>query len=225
MNIIVTGAGKGIGFEIVKQLSSNKDHHIIGISRDVFQLKSLPDNVTSYRYDLTQLPSDELTDIVRTVFDDGVDILINNAGLLINKPYHLLTNTDFDQMMIVNLKAPHLLIQSLLPLFNPKAHIVNISSMGGFQGSSKFAGLSLYSTFKGALCTLTECLAEELKTHEISVNALCLGAVETEMLKQAFPNYTAPKTASDMAKYIVNFALEGNSYFNGKIIPVSSTTP
>ena len=225
MNIIVTGAGKGIGFELVKLFSANQDHHIIGISRDISKLEQLPDNVTSYSFDLEKLPSEDLTDIVNTLFEDGIDILINNAGFLVNKPYHQLTELDFNQMMTVNLKAPHLMIQSLLSQFKKGAHVVNISSMGGFPGSSKFPGLSLYSTFKGALCSLTECLAEELKEQQISVNALCLGAVQTEMLNQAFPGYQAQNSPEEMAKYIVDFATTGAKYFNGKIIPVSSTTP
>jgi NAD(P)-dependent dehydrogenase (short-subunit alcohol dehydrogenase family) len=97
--------------------------------------------------------------------------------------------------------------------------------MGGVQGSAKFAGLSAYSSSKAALCTLTECLAEELKLENISVNCLALGAVQTEMLSKAFPGYRAPLSASEMAEFIVQFARSGHYYFNGKILPVSSTTP
>lgn len=225
MNIIVTGAGKGIGLELVKLLSADPGNKVLGISRDVRALQSLPDNVIAWSFDLTKLPSVDLTDIVEVSLGGEVDVLINNAGFLVNKPYSELSTLDFDRMMTVNLKAPHLMIQQLLPYFKKGTHIVNISSMGGFAGSAKFPGLSLYSTFKGALCTLTECLAEEFKEREIAVNALCLGAVQTEMFQEAFPGFKAPVTALEIAEYIAGFALNGAKYFNGKVIPVSSSTP
>jgi len=123
--------------------------------------------------------------------------------------------------------GPFLLIQSLLPLMGKKSktHIVNISSMGGFQGSAKFAGLSAYSSSKTALVGLTECLAEELKSTSISINCLAIGAVQTEMLSKAFPGYKAPLKANQMAEYIKEFAVSGSKFYNGKVLPVSSTTP
>ncbi|MEI6348693.1 MAG: SDR family NAD(P)-dependent oxidoreductase [Bacteroidota bacterium] len=225
MNIIITGAGKGIGFEIVTELCKNSNHKIVCISRNIEALIGLSANVIPIAFDLEKLPNLNFYDEVASTLDNKVDILINNAGLLINKPYHEYSLDDFNNMMAVNIRAPHLLIQSLLPYFAAPSHIVNISSMGGFAGSAKFSGLALYSTFKGALCTLSECLAEELKPRQISVNALCLGAVQTEMLSKSFPGYIAPTSAKKMAKYIADFALNGNQFFNGKVIPVASTTP
>jgi NAD(P)-dependent dehydrogenase (short-subunit alcohol dehydrogenase family) len=115
--------------------------------------------------------------------------------------------------------------QALLPALAPNAHIVNISSMGGFQGSLKFAGLAAYSTSKAALCAFTELFAEEYKATGIHMNCLCLGAVQTEMLAAAFPGYIAPTSASQMAHFIADFALNSGAFFNGKIIPVSSSNP
>ena len=89
----------------------------------------------------------------------------------------------------------------------------------------KFPGLAAYSSSKGAVLTLTELLAEEYKEQQISFNALALGAVQTEMLEEAFPGYKAPVSAKEMADYIFNFAVTGNKFFNGKIIQVSSSTP
>ena len=104
-------------------------------------------------------------------------------------------------------------------------HIVNISSMGGVNGTSKFAGLSAYSSSKGALSTLTECLAEELKPENIRVNALAIGAVDTMMLREAFPGYKADVTASEMAKHIISFSTAQPLLYNGKVIQVSNSTP
>ena len=97
--------------------------------------------------------------------------------------------------------------------------------MGGFQGSAKFKGLSIYSAAKGALNILTECLAEEFNEVGIKVNSLALGSVNTEMLQQAFPGYKAMVQPQEMALYIKNFAETAHHYLNGKIIPVSLTTP
>ena len=105
------------------------------------------------------------------------------------------------------------------------SHVVTISSMGGIQGSVKFAGLSAYSSSKGAVITLSELLAEEYKEDGIAFNVLALGSVNTEMLQEAFPGYEAPLSAKEMADYIYNFALTGNKYYNGKVLQVSATTP
>jgi NAD(P)-dependent dehydrogenase (short-subunit alcohol dehydrogenase family) len=154
-----------------------------------------------------------------------IDILINNAGFLVNQPFQKISSVDFDQTFDINIKSPFFLCQTLLPLMHSETHIVNISSMGGFQGSAKFNGLSVYSASKGALAILTECMAEELKENGIKVNCLALGAVQTEMLSEAFPGYAAPLKPFEMAEFIVDFAINGNKYFNGKIIPVTLSNP
>ena len=102
-----------------------------------------------------------------------------------------------------------------------KTHIINIGSYGGFQGSTKFSGLSAYSSSKAALANLTECLAEEFKNFNIAVNCLALGAVQTEMFQKAFPGFSAQSTPGQMAQFIADFALNGHKYFNWKIIPVT----
>jgi len=105
------------------------------------------------------------------------------------------------------------------------SHIVNISSMGGFQGSAKYAGLSYYSASKAALACLTECLANEFKEYGISMNCLALGSVQTEMFEEAFPGYKAPVDVKQMAEFISGFALTGHKFFNGKILPVAVGNP
>ncbi len=224
MNIVITGAGKGIGLELSKLFVEN-NHTTIAISRNINTLKNI-DNpfLRPISFDLTSVDYSDLLEFMSKELG-SVDILINNAGLLVNKNFSNLTDTDFDSIFNTNVKAVFKLTQTLLPSFNKNAHIVNISSMGGVQGSSKFPGLSLYSASKGAVSILTECLAEELKEEHISVNALALGAVQTEMLENAFPGFKAPVSANEMAKYIYEFALTGHKYYNGKVLPVSSSTP
>jgi NAD(P)-dependent dehydrogenase (short-subunit alcohol dehydrogenase family) len=225
-DIIITGAGKGIGFELAKYFAGLNGYRVIGLSRNIDQLKTFQTkNLISVSVDLAAPDASKTINELIELHSLKPGILINNAGLLINKPFVQLQPEDFDRLFATNVKAAFILTQQLMPHFRPNAHIVNIGSMGGFQGSAKFAGLSLYSASKGALSILSECLAEELKDTGIAVNCLALGAAQTEMLQQAFPGYKAPVTASEMASFIAEFAINGNRYFNGKILPVSLSTP
>jgi NAD(P)-dependent dehydrogenase (short-subunit alcohol dehydrogenase family) len=229
MNVVITGASRGVGYELAKKFIQN-GHRVIALARNRKKLQQLNKEVNSERFrflefDLTVSDYNEsLLPFVKKHFDT-VDILINNAGLLINKPLAQLTDEDFDRLFDVNVKSAFKLSREFLPLFSDGAHIVNISSMGGVQGSAKFPGLSLYSASKAALAVLSECLAEELQERNIRVNALALGAVQTEMLAQAFPGYKAPLQAGEMADFITDFALHAPRFFNGKILPVSISTP
>jgi len=234
MNIIVTGASRGIGFEIVKAFSREKESTIIAISRNKERLKNLKTECLSLNSgsNIFPLSFDLEKDSVKSVIKEDisqyfstVDILINNAGVLINKPFENLSDKDFDKLFDVNVKSIFRLVQALLPMFKSNSHIINISSMGGFQGSAKFPGLSLYSASKGALAVLSECMAEEFTDRQIKVNSLALGAVQTEMLEQAFPGYKAPVSPVEMAKFIKDFAINGHKFFNGKVLPVSLSKP
>jgi len=234
MNIIVTGASRGIGRALVLKLSENKDHNIVAVSRNEEKLHSLvkdagtlnpeanvfpvPFDLSGDGYAFTLIP--EILKQFTTV-----DILVNNAGKLVKKPFAELTDQDFDEVFNVNVKSVFRLSRALLANFNQGSHIVNVSSMGGFQGSSKFPGLALYSAAKGAVSVLTEAMAEELKERGISVNCLAYGAVKTEMLAEAFPGYEPPLQAKDMAEYAAWFAVNGHRFYNGKILPVSVSTP
>jgi len=232
MNIIVTGASKGVGFQTVLRLNDNPQNKLVAIARNsdlLTGLKNLakyPENIQTIVFDLRNFSlykSELLKNILLAI--ESVDVLINNAGLLINKSFEAQSEEDFNLQMEVNFKVPFMLTQLLLPYFNTNAHVLNISSMGGVQGSAKFKGLSTYSSSKAALAVLTECLAEEFKDKGIKSNCLALGATQTEMLAEAFPGYIAPMSAVDMGKYVADFAISGHKYFNGKILPVAITTP
>ena len=237
MNIVITGASKGIGHELTKLFAKNENNTVIGIARSENLLKELKDECDSQNFknkfkplvfdieDHEKIKSNLKNEIKRYV--DSVDILINNAGFLVNKPFAETQINDINKTFNINLISPSVIIQSLISLLKLSniKHVVNISSMGGYQGSAKFPGLSFYSASKAALASLTECLAEEYKNDQINFNCLALGAVNTEMLKTAFPNYTAPINPNEMANFIYDFAINGYKYFNGKILPVSLTTP
>jgi len=225
-NIIITGTSRGIGFELA-QLFANANHNVLCLSRNTKTISSLNHSkISVINFDLAQEKDyQKVTDFVTKNWNNQVDILINNAGLLINKSFENLSFENWKKVYEVNVFGVAELIKTTLPFLKPKSHVVTISSMGGIQGSMKFPGLAAYSSSKGAVITLSEVLAEEFKEQQIAFNVLALGAVQTEMLAEAFPDYQAPLTASEMAQYIFEFALTGNKYYNGKTLEVSSTTP
>lgn len=224
-NVIITGTSRGIGFELA-QLFAKEGHNVLALSRNDEPCKNLNlQNVTSISCDISNREQvEETVSFVKNNWTH-VDILINNSGLLINKPFQELTAEDFLNVYKVNVFSVADMTKAMLPFMKKESHVVNISSMGGIQGSMKFPGLAAYSSAKGAVITLTELLAEEYKETGPSFNVLALGAVQTEMLEEAFPGYRAPLTAKEMAVYIINFALTGNQFYNGKILQVSKSTP
>ena len=224
-NVLITGTSRGIGFELAQLFARNK-YNVLAVSRNSIPLKKLNlKNISCISADISEVKGIEKIAMFINERMEHIDILINNAGKLINKPFKELTSSDFMEVYRVNVFAVAELTRQLLPYFSKDSHVVNISSIGGIQGSLKFPGLAAYSSSKGALLTLTELLAEEYKDRHIVFNALALGAVQTEMLEEAFPGYQASVSAKDMAAYIYNFALTGNKFYNGKILQVSSTTP
>ena len=223
-NIIITGTSRGIGYELALQFAKS-GHQVLAISRKTPQELIENPNITCLSIDISSV--DELLQVERFIAQTWkkVDILIHNAGSLLHKPFTQITATEFQNVYKVNVFAVAELTKICIPFMFKGSHVVSISSMGGIQGSLKFAGLSAYSSSKGALITLSELLAEEYKEQGIAFNVLALGAVQTEMLQGAFPGYEAPISAKEMADYIYNFALTGNQFYNGKVLQVSSTTP
>lgn len=222
--IIITGTSRGIGLELVKILAK-QGHSILALSRTVNeQVKAVP-NVHCMSIDLTV--EDDLQQVNSFIIQSwkSVDVIINNAGALLNKPFEQISKEEFEYVYKVNVFGVASLIRCCVPFMHKGGHVITISSMGGIQGSMKFPGLAAYSSSKGAVITLSELLAEEYKEKGIAFNALALGAVQTEMLEEAFPGYQADIQPQEMAQYIADFALSANRYINGKVIQVSTSTP
>jgi NAD(P)-dependent dehydrogenase (short-subunit alcohol dehydrogenase family) len=223
-NIIVTGTSRGIGLELALQLAA-KGHHVLAISRSIPQALLGNENISCLSVDLAhESDLQKVGDYLSSTWKQ-VDAIIHNAGSLLLKPFSETSQTDFESIYKVNVFGVANLTRVALPYLTKGSHVVTISSMGGIQGSLKFPGLAAYSSSKGAVITLSELLAEEYKEQGIAFNVLALGAVQTEMLAEAFPGYQAPISAADMAKYIVDFTLTGNQFYNGKVLEVSSTNP
>ncbi|GMN10989.1 SDR family oxidoreductase [Croceitalea sp. MTPC9] len=223
-NIIITGTSRGIGFELIKQFAS-EGHQILALSRNAKPVSNLElKNVTAFPFDLSDsLDYQKITDFVSNW--GSVDVLINNAGSLLNKPFQETSMEEFEKIYKVNVFGVAEVTRIVLPKMNKSGHVVTVSSMGGVQGSMKFPGLAAYSSSKGAVITLTELWAEEFKETGPSFNVLALGAVQTEMLAEAFPGFEAPTSAEQMASYIKDFALNGQQFYNGKLLQVSNSTP
>jgi NAD(P)-dependent dehydrogenase (short-subunit alcohol dehydrogenase family) len=223
-NIIITGTSRGIGFELALKFA-NAGHQVLAISRKTPQELIANKNINCLSVDFSNESDLEQVEKFLSSTWKQVDAVIHNAGSLICKPFETLTQTDFENVYKVNVFAVANLTRICIPFLQKGSHVVTISSMGGVQGSLKFAGLAAYSSSKGAVITLSELLAEEYKERGIAFNVLALGAVQTEMLEEAFPGYQAPISAEGMATYIYDFTLNGNNYFNGKVLEVSTTNP
>lgn len=227
MNVIITGASRGIGLETAKILA--KEHTVINISRSASKNRQsgiLPIDFDLETGNVAEVLIPEIQNVLKQAGSNSskIDVLINNAATLLKKPFVQLTDADFEKIYKVNVFGIARLTRHILPLMKT-GHVVNISSIGGVQGSVKFPGLSAYSSSKGALITLTECLAEEFKGSGIAFNAVAFGSVQTEMLTQAFPNFKAPVTSAEAGAFLADFALNGHKLFNGKIIQASLSTP
>jgi short-subunit dehydrogenase len=228
MNIVITGCSRGIGLELVKLFS--QQHNVYCLTRNIDPIEKYKNEVGDsnrikfLHFDFESLNTIELNSFLN--IENGIDVLINNAGYLVNETFGQVSESNLRRMYEVNVLGPFRLMQIVIPLLREdNSHVISIGSMGGVQGSVKFPGLSAYSSSKGGMSILTECLAEEYKESNIKFNCLALGAVQTEMLNEAFPGYEASVSAKEMAQYIYGFALNGSRFINGKVISVSNSTP
>lgn len=224
-HIVITGTSRGIGYEMA-QILADQGHQVLALSRNASAIATLEhSNIQCFDFDVTQPADiDKAASFVRSQWGGHLDALINNAGALVNSPFLETSMEDFKQVYEVNVFGVAAITQAMIP-FMKGGHVLTVSSMGGVQGSSKFPGLSAYSSSKGAVITLTELWAEEFKESGPAFNVLAIGAVRTEMLAAAFPGYEPPTTAAQMGRYIADFALNGHELYNGKILPVSNSTP
>ena len=227
MNVIVTGVSKGIGYHTLKELLKDKQiKKVIGISRNINEISlEFKDNnkVDFISFDL-ESKQDDFNILINKIIKkiDKVDILINNAGYLIKKKIEDILEEDLLKVYKINVFSLFYLIQKLIPYFNPESHIVNIGSYGGIPFTAKFPELAIYSTSKGAVTILSELLAVELSKYKININCINLGAVDTDMLKEAYGGNFGyqPK---DIGKFIKNFAIDNKELLNGQVVNVTKT--
>ncbi len=226
--VVITGASRGIGYALALEFDK-RGYFVLATARSEDKLKKLQEDASDrLEYKVLDLSNrEEVSTWADELSKSGrrISHLINNAGALVNKPFADITAEELRHVYEVNVFGVFEFTQRVLPILTSDAHVVNISSMGGFQGSQKFPGLSAYSSSKAAVASLTECLQEEFAETEWTFNALCLGAVQTEMLGEAFPGFKAPTSPEEMAQFIADFAIDGQKFIRGKVLPISSTTP
>ena len=213
--ILVSGSSSGIGLAICEE-AKKMGHSVIGISRNI-NSQATELGIRSYSVDVTN--QNQINELVNNLTSENItiDILINNAGLLIKDKFRDTTDDTFKKVYDVNIFGLANLTRALLPIINTDGQVINISSIGGVNTSKKFPGLSAYASSKGALITLTEVLAEEYRSRP-RFNCLALGSVKTKMLAEAFPGYEAKIMPDEMAKQILDFAFDQNNTRNGEII-------
>ena len=225
--VVIVGASRGIGKALVENFAQIEGFEIVALSRNLDKMQTdfgMLSSVKCIEFDLETAVKKQVEKIFLAI--GKVDFLINNAGFLVNKPFGEITSQELQKSYQINMFGVFETVQAIIPFLNPEnSHIVNISSMGGFQGSMKFAGLSAYSTSKAALCSFTELFSEEYKASTIAMNCLCLGSVQTEMLEEAFPGYQAPLNPKQFSEYISDFTINAHKFMKGKIIPLSLTNP
>jgi short-subunit dehydrogenase len=235
MNIIITGASSGIGYEttiqIAKKLSNTGTHTLVILARRLQNLIELKNYIEKEHTNISviaetfDIGKDDFSKIIKKHKLNRIDALLNNAAILIKKPFEEFTHQEIFEIFNINVFGLIKLTQSSINILNKGSHILNISSMAGFQGSQKISGLSIYSASKGAITILTESLAEELKEKEISVNGLALGSVQTEMLEKAYSNLITGLNPEKISNFISDFLLNGHRFTNGKVLPISITIP
>lgn len=226
--ILITGASRGIGYETALSLSS-ENHTVIATARSEDGLNDLANAAQAGKIipvvaDLTV--EKDIRKLADAASSFGVlHGLINNAGALHKEAFMDTDIAVFQKLMDVNVMGIVRLVKALKPMMKKDSHIVNISSMSGYQGSLKFAGLSAYGAAKAAVVGLSEVLSAEFAEDGIAVNCLCLGAVQTEMFTNAFLGFEAPVSPQKMGSYIANFIISGHQFYNGKVLPVALNDP
>lgn len=209
----------------------NLGANVIGVSRSSGPLNEIKEELKGKSFQAVQLDLSDWNKTRETLgkLDVKLDGIVNNAGIAIIKPFHELTEDDYDQVMNVNLKACFNVIQTLLPKLNDGASIVNISSLAGLRG---FQGHSVYSASKAGLDALTKSLAIELGPRKIRVNSVNPTVILTRMGRD---NWSDPAKADPLLQKIplrrfgevkevvdpVVYLLSDNSSFiNGTCLPI-----
>lgn len=173
MNILITGASKGIGRAIAEELLPLGNIFVTGRNEDALK------TIGAQGYCLCDLSKD-LSPLMGFINKNEIDVLINNAGEYIYGSIDSAKSAEIDRIFATNLLAPAKIISAAVPFMKTQkwGRIINIGSISGIMGE---AYASLYSSSKAGLMGLTKALALELAEHNITVNTINPGWVETEL--------------------------------------------
>ncbi|MFD1427799.1 NAD(P)-dependent dehydrogenase (short-subunit alcohol dehydrogenase family) [Kroppenstedtia sanguinis] len=179
--VIITGGSKGLGASLARRFAQG-GAQVVAAARSTDALERLAGEFSGHIFpftcDLTQ--ADQVKSLIDTTVNQfgKLDILVNNAGVGRFGSIPELSEEDWDLMMNVNLKGPFLTSKFAIPHLIPsKGHIVNVSSVAGIEA---FPGGGGYCASKFGLMALADVLTKELKKHEVKVNTICPGSIQTE---------------------------------------------
>jgi len=194
--VLVTGAGTGIGrgvalefcrqgADVVFHYSHSKDGAATAVEE---ARRSGAGKVTALQGDFRRV--EEAVRVGREAmgFLGGIDVLVNNAGITMNRPFEQVTPEQFDTVYGVNIRAMYFLTQAVVPAMTAQGHgvVINFSSVHAYEGYQEH---TVYAGTKGAIVAFTRVLAVELAPKGIRVNAIAPGAVEVENHHKIFPDY------------------------------------
>ena len=231
---LVTGAAGGIGLAIVRQLRA-EGATVAVADKDGSKLEGdvcLPGDLTD---------SDYCDSLCSRALDKmgGLDILINNAGVITRGPVTAATDEDLSLSLAVNVEAPFRLCRSAIPLMQNGGAIVNTASCWGVHPGPNHA---VYCMTKAAIASLTQCMGRDHAHQNIRVNAVCPNEVDTPMLRTGFElrgfnpetaikelGKTVPlgrvATAEDIASVVCFLASEDAGYLCGSLVEVNGGKP
>jgi 3-oxoacyl-[acyl-carrier protein] reductase len=179
---LITGASRGIGRAIAEKLAAN-DVQLLLHGRDTVALAEVCDSINDRCARVVRLIHDlavpsGVSDLIDQVGKNPVDLLVNNAGIAIVKPFCEITSIEWEQTVGVNITAPFLLMQHFAPHMPPGSSIVNILSIAAKTG---FASWSAYCMSKFALEGCSQCVREELRDRRIRMINVYPAATDTHI--------------------------------------------
>jgi glucose 1-dehydrogenase len=210
--VLVTGAGTGIGQGIAlafarhgAAVAVHYSHSSEGAQAVVKEITASGGKAAAFQADFAQVASLERMAREAVAFLGGLDVLVNNAGITMNRPFGRVTVEQFDLLYQVNVRAPFFLSQALLPdLENSRGAIINLSSIHAYEG---YVEHSVYAATRGAIVSLTRQLAIELAPRGIRVNAIAPGAVPVPNHFKSTPGVDMEQAIKDSGKNIpIGFA-------------------
>jgi 3-oxoacyl-[acyl-carrier protein] reductase len=233
---LVTGASRGIGRAIAERLASDGAAVAINYGREAAEAKKVVDKITAGGGKAFAIQADvgQVAEIHR-LFDTtiahfgGLDIVVNNAGVMFNKPVSATTEADFDRIFAINVKGTFFSCQQAATRLNEGGRIINLSSSTTLRLMPTYGA---YVATKGAIEQLTRSLAKELGPRKITVNAVSPGPTETELFltgkspeqlqqfsqQSAFGRLGKP---SEIADVIAFLASDDSKWISGQNIPVN----
>lgn len=224
---IVTGAGRGIGLAIAKRLAANGSSVVLAArtAEQVEASRRLIQNnggiALAFPVDVTEAEGVErLMDETKSRFG-GIDILVNNAGSAPLATIDQMEPDVFDAIFATNVRSVYLCSRGVWPIMAEAGGgaIVNISSIAA---NDPFPGFAAYGAAKAFVNAYTKAVASEGRSCGIRVNAVAPGAVDTQMLRGAFPDFPTEKMLSpdDVAALVELLLLPGSHYVSGETIVI-----